>query len=41
MHIRVINPAITASYRDIAARRTYGRPFVAGHRWPMPLPFGT
>jgi allantoin racemase len=23
------------------SRRTYGRPFVAGHRWPVPLPFGS
>lgn len=37
--VKLAESIIALGYRH--SRRTYGRPFVAGHRWPVLLPFGS
>lgn len=37
--VKLAESIVALGYRH--SRRTYGRPFVAGHRWPVPLPFGS
>ncbi len=37
--VKLAESIVALGYRH--SRRTYGRPFVAGHRWPVPLPFSS